>query len=210
MRASSCLDPTAIEHRSRRLPPSCCSSCVGVSRSHSHRASIATARRASAVRLCSVSRSHRHRASIATTCSTVGVSLSWMVSIPQPSSIDRDEEPLTNPALAVLLSRSHEHRSRPRGERGGGVALRVSIPQPSSIDRDARPVVLLVVRRRVSIPQPSSIDRDSWLPPPRGTRLSCLDPTVIEHQSRRRRSTFPWRSSGCLDPTVIEHQSRLS
>ena len=77
----------------------------------------------------------------------------------------------------------------------------------------------------VSIPQPSSIDRDivdgldptaiehrSRRPPRRAARRAsaCLDPTAIEHRSRREVDPRDGKEQQGLDPTVIEHRSRLT
>lgn len=64
-RSRPCLDPTAIEHRSRRRA-SAPTTAAPVSRSHSHRASIATKKRCPSKSSLTGSRSHRYRASIAT------------------------------------------------------------------------------------------------------------------------------------------------
>ena len=147
---------------------------------------------------------------------------------------------MTNPVLAVLLSRSHSHRASIATARGRGVPLAaiarldttaiehqsrragardapagradVSIPQTSSIDRDRRAPPGRRDQPRVSIPQPSSIDRD-----PRRTRASAaaarsLDPTAIEHRSRRlsARSWQPARRVSIPQPSSIDRDAEAS
>ena len=137
----------------------CCQVDHTQSRSHSHRASIAT--RVCRRPPCAVSRSHSHRASIATHW-YIDRLARGVVSIPQPSSIDRDRSRRPSGSVAIVSipqpssidrdagvarehrrvrSRSHSHRASIAtcvAPRGGPVTELVSIPQPSSIDRDAR------------------------------------------------------------------------
>ena len=77
---------------------------------------------------------------------------------------------MTNPVLAVLLSRSHSHRAS------------------------------IATSWMVSIPQPSSIDRDSLSTGRCTGPATCLDPTAIEHRSRREDD--PKR-----DPDIAESRS---
>ena len=234
-RRTPSLDSTAIEHRSRpsgdrgggaalrvSIPqPSSIdrdqeyrvqTAVLFVSRFHSHRASIATPDKTRELERAKKSRFHSHRASIATRAPPWFAFPPGVVSIPQPSSIDRDKK-------QVL---------------GADPQVHVSIPQPSSIDRDPSAATRLAsplrsrfhshrasiathplrneerVELHVSIPQPSSIDRDETGRCFSLARGSCLDSTVIEHRSRPGSSRRIGQSSSSLDSTAIEHRSRQS
>ena len=178
------------------------------SRSHSHRASIATCASASRPTSPGPVSIPRHRASIATPrrarrrsrtpCLDPTaiehrsrhrqrrqvVRRAREVSIPQPSSIDRDRD-RPSAVSSSLDPTAIEHRSRPADglDSRCSCGLAVWIPQPSSIDRDRGSVQ----RAREEV---------------------GLDPTAIEHRSRPSRDCRASHCSGCLDPTAIEHRSR--
>ena len=134
-----CLDRQAIEHRSRRPGPSSPSNERHSSRSHSHRASIATRKpwpltSANSRSLDPTVIEHRSRRPGPSSPSNER----HFVSIPQSSSIDRDPA-ATCASWPLFRSRSHSHRAsiatiglRRHAQHGRCV----SIPQPSSIDRD--------------------------------------------------------------------------
>ena len=162
-RKAHCLDPIAIEHRSRPLhAPTLVAGLANMSRSHSHRASIATK-------------------GVRADDSSAGVS------IPQPSSIDRDFQALTSNVARRLKSRSHSHRAsiatppaRVRGEADGRSRFHSHRASIATINREG--VLFLWVLSRFHSHR-ASIATEVPVTP--GTpEHDGLDSTAIEHRSR--------------------------
>ena len=143
MRASTlCLDPTAIEHRSRLHADH-----DGHQREHA-------------------SRSHSHRASIATTgIPSESDRVRRVVSIPQSSSIDRDTMHAARCDEEKQLSRFHSHRASIAMHILPGDVLGHRVRRLDSTDIEYR-----------SRPAPFVAEQDS--------ANRCLDSTDIEHRSR--------------------------
>ena len=187
--SSTSLDSTAIEHRSRHRDTAVVRRDQRLmSRFHSHRASIATYRSVTLPVGFELSRFHSHRASIATIESKGTRAMPVVVSIPQPSSIDRDLPDGGSPSRGwpSLDSTAIEHRLRPSASTSARCAA--SCLDSTAIEHRSRP---------------------SGFPP--GTKpRSSLDSTAIEHRLRPPRYRFATPVSiPSLDSTAIEHRSRL-
>ncbi len=203
-----------------------------MSRSHSHRASIATSwTRGPSCSHCA-SRSHRHRASIATversSRPSNGASL-------DPTAIEHRSRPRragdaragtrrldptaiehrsrrgqrTKGQLPSWKSRSHSHRASiatQAPQRSARGRRRVSIPQSSSIDRDAVDSIRVADPRIVSIPQSSSIDRDAGAASARG--VSSL--ASRSHSHRASIATAPKENKRRKHMLSRSHSHRAS
>ena len=138
------------------------------------------------------SRFHSHRASIATHENHDAPAPFRPVSIPQPSSIDRDE---TDRGGGVIQgeSRFHSHRA----------SIATPLPTGSSEPSRTRGLDSTAIEHRSRRPRHGRCTSASG---------SCLDSTAIEHRSRRtRRRTLPGRlrDVSIPQPSSIDRDVRV-